>query len=77
MTDKIVKKSPRWQSLMMSGIRIFLHLCFVIISIGIASVLALYVRLLWKPINLEFIQPFLEKTISSDDYRIQLQNPIL
>lgn len=77
MTDKIVKKSLRWQSLMMSGIRIFLHLCFVIISITIVSVLALYMRLLWKPINLEFIQPFLEKTISSDDYRIQLQNPNL
>ncbi len=75
--DTIVKQSIRWKWCIVSCIRFFLHICFGIISIIIVCVLMLYARLLWKPINLDFIQPFLEKIISSDAYTIALKNPNL
>jgi hypothetical protein len=75
--DTIEKQSTRWKWYIVSCIRFFLQICLGIISIIIVCVLILYMRLLWKPINLKFIQPFLEKIISSEDYAITLKNPNL
>lgn len=75
--DIIVKRSTKLKTYSLACVRFFLQICLGIISIIIVCVLMLYARLLWKPISLKSIQPFLEKTMSNDDYTITLKNPYL
>lgn len=74
MTDEIVKKPNRFKKHTVKIAKSATYVMFASGFILIALCFVIYARLLWKPIQLEFLQPFLEKIISHDAYQVDLKN---
>lgn len=74
MTEKKEKKPIPLRKYLLSSLRVFLQFCFVAFFIAIMVFFALYARILWKPIDLQFLRPLFEHIISDDIFDIKIKN---
>ncbi|MFT6072717.1 MAG: hypothetical protein ACJARD_001059 [Alphaproteobacteria bacterium] len=73
MTDKVPQKSVKFKKYIFATLQFIAQKCLTVIVLLTLLLAVIYGRILWKPIDLTFLEPYLEQQFTDTPYAIDLQ----